>query len=116
MLFRLFRIRKTVREVQKDAGGFAGDEVVGLFAGLLMIPVLLVLGALILFFLLGFTTLIGGPFGLFKVLFIVGAFVSFFIFIILRPIVLFFKKGTKRVVDQGIKTVRNEFADRKGNE
>ena len=109
MLFKLLRIRKTVKEVRADAGGFVGEEVAGLLKGLLIIPVVLVLLALGLFFVLGFTTHLGGPMGFFKVLFVIGAFVTTTTFLVIYPIIRFVRRSTARVVKSGIKTVRNEF-------
>lgn len=112
MLFRLFRIRKNVKDIRNDAGGFAGDQVVDVVTGILAIPLLLSVGALVLFFILGYTALLGGPFGFFKILFVVGASVSFLLFLVVRPLFRFIRAGTKEVVDRGvqkIKEVRNEI-------
>lgn len=109
MLFKLLRIRKTVKEVRADAGGFVGEEVAVLLKGFLVIPVVLVLLALGLFFVLGFTNHLGGPMGFFKVLFVLGASITVVIFMLIYPIIRFVRRSASRVVRGGIKTVRNEF-------
>jgi hypothetical protein len=109
MIFKMFRMRKTVREIRSDTGGFVADEAVGLVKGLLLIPVVIVLVGLALFFVLGFTTVLGGPLGLFKVLFIIGACVSVLVFAVIYPIIRFVRRSTARVVRRGVQSVRNEF-------
>lgn len=102
-------MRKTVREVRDDTGGFVADEVVGLLKGFLIIPVVIVGIALALFFILGFTTLLGGPMGFFKVLFILGAFVSITIGAVVYPLVRFAKRSARRITRSTIRVVENEF-------
>jgi len=112
MLFRLFRLRKSAIEAKKDTGGFVSNEVGDALLGILIIPVVMVALALIGFFLLGFTGFLGGPFWLFKILFIVGVVVSLSVIAVLRPILRLIKHGTKRMVDrgvQGIKEIPNEI-------
>ncbi len=107
MLFKLLRIRKTAKEIRQDTGGFVAGEVAETAIGILIIPGIVIVLFLALFFILGFTNLLGGPMGFFKFLFILGLVVSLGIVAILRPIIRLLKRGTKRAVDAGIKEVKN---------
>lgn len=89
-----------VKEARQDPGKFAAGEAAEFAIGLLVVPMVIVLCALALFFILGFTTLLGGPMGLFKVLFVLGFFVSLVIVLILRPVVRFLRRTTRRAVDR----------------
>lgn len=107
MLFKLLKLRKNVKEVRKDPGGFAAGEAAGaVIETVLLVPGLIALFGLVLFFILGFTTLLGGPMGFFKFLFIFGVFVLLVIIAMLRPIIRLLKRGTKRAVDAGVRTIK----------
>ncbi len=107
MLFKLLKIRKATKEIKQDAGGFVAGEVAEtVIEGLLLIPGLIALGALVLFFILGFTTLLGGPMGFFKFLFILSVVVLLSIIAMLRPIIRLLKRGTKRAVDHTVSKIK----------
>lgn len=108
MIFKVLRLRKTVREVREDTGGFVADEVGGVLTGLMLIPVIIVCCALALFFILGFTTLLGGPMGFFKVLFIIGICMTILVFAVVYPIVRFIRRSARRVTNRAIHSVKNE--------
>ena len=95
-----------VKEARRDPGGFVGGEVAEAAMGLIMIPIVIALAGLILFFILGFTTLLGGPMLFFKILFVIGVFVSLILYMIIRPILRIIRRGAKRAVDAGVRTVR----------
>lgn len=109
MLFRFLKVKKAIKEARQNPGGFAGGEVVDVLLGLLWIPIILALAVLVLFFLLGFTTVLGGPFGLFKVLFILAVIIALVLFSIIRPIIRLVRRGTKRAVDTAANVIRKRL-------
>lgn len=109
MLFKLLRIRKDAREIKENPGSFAGGEAVTVALGFLVVPIIIGLLGIVLFFLLGFTSVIGGPFGFFKILFIISIVVAIGVFKIIKASFRFIRKSTRRVVDSGIKEVKNEL-------
>lgn len=72
MIFRTIAIYKNIKEGRKDPTGFGRDQLVDLVKGVI-IPFLIIGGlVLVLFGLLGFSPWLGGPFGFFKVIFVLG--------------------------------------------
>jgi len=103
MIFRVLQIRKMIREGKEDPGKFAGGQAGDLFMGLLLMPIIsavLLLGGL---FILGYTPLLGGPFGFFKFFFWLSIFCVFFFFMILRKVYKMIKNTTKSAVNDTIK-------------
>lgn len=109
MLLKLFKIRKNIKEAKKNPGNFVGDQVSDIAVGIVIIPALIIFLGLVLFFLLGFTTLLGGQFWFFKILFVLGIGVSIGIVVLIQPIIRRIKKGTAHAVNEGIRTVKNEL-------
>jgi len=103
MILQIFKIRKMTNEAKENPGKFAGGQVGELFIGMLIMPSLLTLFLLVSFFILGYTTLLGGPFGFFKILFIFSVFVILCLLYFLRKIYKMIKTVTKDVVDSTIK-------------
>ena len=72
MIFKIFKIRRTVRDAQKiteDPLGAAGGMLTGMFKGWVLLGYLAVVVVLVILGLLGFGGLLGGPFGFARVLF-----------------------------------------------
>lgn len=91
------------REAKENPGKFASEEMGNLFGSILIMPLISALFFLALFFILGYTTLLGGPFGFFKFIFIMLAIGSIFFFSILRKIHRALKQTTKNQINETIK-------------
>ncbi len=102
MIFKIFQIRNTIKEVRANPGEFAGQGAGGLFMGLFIMP--LVYGVLILggFFVLGYTTFLGGPYGFFKFLFILSIVGIVGFSFVLYKIFSLIKRSTRILVDKTI--------------
>ncbi|MEI8175188.1 MAG: hypothetical protein WCG28_04535, partial [bacterium] len=61
MIFEILQIRKTVNEARENPGKFAGGKVGDFFVNMLIVPSLILFVILSSFFILGFTTFLGGP-------------------------------------------------------
>lgn len=103
MIFKIFKIKNTIKDLKENPGKFAGEEAGGFFLGMILGPIFVPLLVLILLFILGFTSLIGGPFGFFKFLFFLLLIPSSIIFWILFKAYKFIKGSAKKAVDDTIK-------------
>jgi hypothetical protein len=102
MLFKIFTIRKMMRDAKENPGQFAGGEIQDLLVGMFIVPILIGILLLALFFILGFTSVLGGPFmigRIFFYLFLIGGGTTSFI---LWKIIKFTKQITKKAVDDTI--------------
>jgi len=103
MIFKVFKIRNMIKEGKENPGKFAGNQAGELLMSMFVMPIIsaiVFLGGLLV---LGFTTLLGGPYGLAKFLFYIVLFFTFFLSLILRKVYLLVKKSTKNTVEQTIK-------------
>lgn len=103
MIFRILKVRKTMKELKEDPSKLAGEEAGGFFMGMILGPALIPLLVLIFLFVLGFTGFIGGPYGLFKFLFFLFLIPSIGVFLILFKAYKIIKGGAKKVVDNTLK-------------
>ncbi len=76
MIFQIIQIKKMASEAKENPGKFAGGQVGELFVGMLIVPSLIALLLLGSFFILGYTSWLGGPYGFFKFLFIISVFLA----------------------------------------
>ena len=90
-------------EVKQDPAKFAGGQAGDLFLDMLIAPSIITLILLIIFFIFGFTSLLGGPFLFFKVPFFLILSAVFCISYFLGKIYRFIKSVTKNAVDSTIK-------------
>lgn len=103
MIFRVLKIKNMVRDARENPGHFAGGEIGDLFMGIFIMPIIsaiLLLGGL---FVLGFTTLLGGPYSFFRFFFWISIFCVFFFFYLLQKMYKLVKNTTKNAVDKTIK-------------
>ena len=91
------------RDGKANPGDLIGGGVADAFVGMLITPLVIAIGVLILLFLLSFTTVLGGPFGLAKFFFFVVLFGTYMLFTIIRKLSRVAKKVTKQAVDKTIK-------------
>ena len=91
------------KEATEDPGKFAGSQAGGWFVGMLIAPSLFVLSFLVILFVFGFTTFLGGPYLFFKVLFFLSIFATVFVVLFLIKIYKIIKALTKTAVDNTIK-------------
>lgn len=101
MIFRMITIYKNVKEGRKDPAGFGRDQLIDTIKGF-VIPFVIIGGLiLVLFGLLGFSGVLGvGPFGFFKVIFVLGLLVFLVWLFILR------------IIFSSLKNVLNKAKDR----
>lgn len=92
-----------VREGKEDPGKLAGGEVGDLILGLAILPGIVTLTVLVLLFLLSFTTVLGGPFGLAKFFFWVILFGSVILGYTIVTLTRLARRMTKRAVDDTVK-------------
>lgn len=100
MIFKILKIKRIIKQGTKDPGALAKDESQDALIGLLLIPAFGVFLWLALTFILGFTKLLGGPMGFFKLIFIVSLIGSFIIFFVLRKIIKFAGKTVGDTVNK----------------
>lgn len=71
MLFQIIKIKNMAHDASRDPGRLAAGLAGEALLGILIVPAISTLLFLALFFVLGYTHLLGGPFGFFRFLFIV---------------------------------------------
>ncbi len=112
--FKILKIRKTIKEARENPSALAGEEIRGVLWGLFVIPIIIGALVVVLFFLIGYTDVLGFTWGFFKILFWISLFVSLAIFSVVKKIIKAVGKGatvaTKKVVD----VVGQEVGDEKG--
>ncbi len=87
ILFKIFKFRKLYKEFKEDPAKASGAELVDMLREIILIPKIIALVILVIFFILGFTSLLSGPMLFFKILFWFFLFL-YFIFIIASRIFL----------------------------
>ncbi len=105
MIFQIIQIRNMAKEVKESPSKFASGQAGSMFLDLLIVPALIVLASLIIFFIFGFTSFpsfLGGPYLFFKILFLLTLAAVLFTFYLLRKIYRLIKSVTKNVVESTI--------------
>lgn len=101
--FKILHIRKMVKEARTNPSGLAGEQVREVLWGIVMVPLVISIIIVALFYIAGYTDLFGFQLGFFKFLFWVAGIVGFVIFSTLRKIIRSIgrgaSQGTKRVID-----------------
>jgi len=105
IIFKIFHIKKLVKEARENPSGLAGDEVSDVLWGIVLVPLIIAIIGIILFFIIGYTNLFGFQFGFFKFLFWLSLIVSFIIFSIIRRIVKSVSKSTVIHTKSVLKTI-----------
>ena len=99
MIFKVFKIRKMIREAKENPGKFTAGEIRDFLLGSLIVPFILIIALLAVFFILGFTSLFFiGPFLFFKIIF----FVSFLIFIPILFLLFAFWHILRRIISNSV--------------
>jgi uncharacterized Tic20 family protein len=99
--FQILQIRKNIKDARANPSGFAGEQTKEILWGIMIIPIIICALVIILFFVIGYTDVLGFQLGFFKFLFWVALIVSFSIFSLLRRII----RATSRTVTSGSKRV-----------
>ena len=102
MIFQIFKIRKMVREGAENPGKFAGGQAGEFLVGLFIVPIIIAVIVLALLFLLSFTTVLGGPFGLAKFFFFIVLFGTLSLGSVAWKLSQITKRLTRKVVDDTI--------------
>lgn len=110
MIFQVLQIRKMASEAKENPGKFAGGQVGELFISMFVLPTLFAIAFLSGLFVLGYTTLLGGPYGFFKVIFLLSIFGILCIVYFLIKIYKMIQGVTKKVVDATI-TVESKVVE-----
>ncbi|MES2930215.1 MAG: hypothetical protein V4665_00305 [Patescibacteria group bacterium] len=108
MIFKFFHVKKMLNEARKNPSAFAGSEVHGTLWAIFLIPLVIIIGAIVLFFILGYTDLFGFHHGIFKFLFWLTLAVSTMLFLILRRII----RAISRVTARQTKNILHALGDK----
>lgn len=87
LIFKIFKIRKSIKEIEESPSQFASSEVRDTLWGLILAPIIIIIIGVIIFFILGYTNLFGFHFGFFKFLFWLSLIVGLIIFSLSRTII-----------------------------
>lgn len=85
-IFKILKIKKSIKDAQNDPNAFAKDQVRGILWGLVILPLLISTIVVILFFIIGYTELFGFQVGFFKFLFWISFAFILLIFSLIRRI------------------------------
>ena len=112
--FKILQIRKMVKEARENPSKLAGEQVREALWGLLIVPIVVGVLVLGLFFIMGYTHLFGFTLGIFRFLFWLGLVPTLVSFLMFRKLIVSASKitvtQTKKVVD----AVAVETRDEKG--
>ncbi len=102
MIFRIISIAFKGNKFRQDPKGFLGEEADGFLNSMFILPFIVPSLFIIFFFILGFTSLLSGPYGFFKFVFFI-TFIPFVIFasIIFRALKTI-KRANKKVINETI--------------
>lgn len=112
--FKVLHIRKMVNEARANPSGLAGEQVREVLWGIVMIPLVISIVIIGLFFVIGYTDVLGFQLGFFKVLFWVALVVATAIFSVLRKIIVSIGRGASRATKSVVDAVASESRDEKG--
>lgn len=102
MILQVIKIAFKGNDFRKDPKGFAMDETNGFLNGMILMPFLFPSLLVILFFILGYTSLLTGPYGFFKFVFWVTFIpLSIFLYFIINTLKMI-KRTNKNVADNVI--------------
>lgn len=105
ILFKILHIKKLVKEARENPSALAGNEVGDALWGIVLIPLIIGIIGIILFFIMGYTSLFGFQFGFFKFLFWLSLIIGFIIFSIIRRLVKSVSKSTIIHTKSVLKTI-----------
>jgi len=105
MLFQILHIRSMAKDIKENPGKFAGGQASELAIGLLIIPIIIIVLGLALFFILAFTSLLGGPYLLFKILFFIAFFISIGIGFVMYGAISLINRTTRNAVNRTVETI-----------
>ncbi len=111
-LFKIFQLKKTLREVRENPSAFAGGQMREFLWGVFILPLLIVGGILILFFIMGYTDVFGFHYGIFKILFWITIVVAGIFLLMLRLSIRLLGKKTVGYTEKTIsysKTLKNTY-------
>ncbi len=99
--FQILQIRKNIKDARANPSGFAGEQAKEILWGILIIPIIICILILGLFFIIGYTEVLGFQLGFFKFLFWIALIVSFSVFSLLRRLI----RATSRVASSQTRKV-----------
>jgi membrane protein implicated in regulation of membrane protease activity len=107
MIFKILKIRKSIREARENPGKFGAGELMDLVKGVLVVPALVVLGVLVILFIFGFTHIIGAPSGLARFFFVLFLIPTVIVSIFINRLLNSFKNRSAQFVNTTVKKVSN---------
>ena len=102
MIWKLWQTQRMIREGTENPAKFAGGEVRDVVLSVFIIPGLITIIALIIFGIVGFSHLLGGPYLLFKILFWIGLVISFVLGSIAYVVIRGVSRLTHHIVERTI--------------
>ncbi len=99
--FKILQIRKNIKDARANPSKFAGEQAGEMLRGIMIIPIIISVLGLGLFFIMGYTHIFGFQLGFFKLLFWLGLIVGFIFFSLVRRII----RATSRVTSNQTRRV-----------
>ena len=112
--FKILQIRKMVKEARENPSKLAGEQVREMLWGLLIVPIVVGVLVLGLFFIMGYTHLFGFTLGIFRFLFWLGLVPSLIAFLMFRKLIVSASKISVRQTERVVEAVGQEVKDEKG--
>ncbi len=105
IIFRVFQIRKYIREAKENPSALAGNEVGDTLWGIVLVPLVIGIIGIILFFIIGYTNLFGFHLGFFKFLFWLSLIIGLIVFSVIRSLIKSVSRSTTIHTKSIIKTL-----------
>jgi hypothetical protein len=105
IIFKIFHIKRIIQEARENPSKLAGNEVGDILWDIVLIPIIIGIAGILLFFIVGYTNWFGFHLGIFKFLFWLSLIVGVVIFSVIRQIVKSISKTTTIHTKSVIKTL-----------
>ncbi len=109
--FKILQVKKMIKEGREDPSKFAGGQVGEILWGLVIVPIIVGVVALGLFFIMGYTHLFGFQAGVFKFLFWIGLLPAIVVFLAVHKMIGGAGQGVSSGANKIIEAVARESSD-----
>ncbi len=113
MIWKLWQAQRMIREGRENPAKFAGGEARDAILSILIVPGFIMIALLVILGIAGFSSLLGGPYLLFRIFFWIGVLIVFILgcitYVIIRAVIHLTKRAVSHTMKQEPISVHNEL-------